>query len=207
MYNGTQLLLSDVDTGNKIERVEDAALSCSLDSDRLMWRFVAGGMIYEASGGIQPVGEDICIPVKNTGVQADDLLTDLGCPEMIYKHSTDNAVYIHNQLVAMPEGKTTEQITCAVGGEQVSLIIFDDGTVYLNGLEKEQTILESNEELTALNQSGKIKKVFQTVGRSNTVYIVMADNVTYSVVTNRASESYEQASTTQQEAVAPKTAH
>lgn len=120
---------------------------------------------------------------KEVFCSTDDLLTDLNSAQLIYKDSAQNVIYIHDQAVAMPQGKTVDQITRAVCNE-IALIVFDDGSIYLYGMDSDQTGLQLNQELTDLYQAGDVRNIFDAYSHSGMILLTLKNNVTYAINAN-----------------------
>lgn len=160
---------------------------------RLGKAYIADGTVYISMSGAADEQEGLlCYPVKNTGIKAEDLLSDRLSMHPVFKGDDPSVIYFGTQISGetnylqarkLPEGKTAEQIVHAVGTSQnTAVITFDDGSVYAclpHEAAQGSQELRCNEELTKRNQSGQIKDSF--INWQGVIYFVMDDNLTYRI--------------------------
>lgn len=153
-----QVPLMDVDTGTLLQNIEKISYGDH-------FRAVANGWVYE---------QEEFRMIRNTGVPADGLLSELWAERMIWKDG--GSVYVDGQAVTLPEGK--EVVKAYAAG--VSVFVFDDGSVYLYGTEKEPVGLWYCQELTELNRQGRIKQIcYGGAAQGAMTVFVLDDNLSY----------------------------
>lgn len=139
-------------------------------------RFAADEKIYKMDSFAPRIREDsaICLATA-TGITETDLLSSIGNPSLIYRVADrENIICVDGVELALPEGKTSADVSYAVG-VQTGLVFFTDGTVY----RYDQTGMVYHEELTVLNQNNAIRKVFTAYTNDKNIFLVMEDNLTY----------------------------
>jgi hypothetical protein len=171
----------DVDTMEQFDNPDKLDIAVRV-GESVILRSVIKGVVYESTRreptdtsslvyreGAYPVY------VENTGIQFGDLLSGLDAPYMIWRGEARDVIYKDGHAIALPEGRSAEEIVFALSG-RVDLIVFGDGAVYVNGLGEG---LQYSEELTGLYRENKIR---QTDMVGDLVLLVLDDNVTYMVV-------------------------
>lgn len=140
------------------------------------FRFVANGKVYKMDTFSPRLREDsaACLATAAQVAKAG-LLSEEGNPSLIYKVAgQDSVIYVDGKAISLPEGKTADAASYAAG-VKTGLVFFSDGTVY----RYDETGMTLNEELTALNQSGAIRKVFAAYTNDQNIFLVMDNNLTY----------------------------
>ena len=180
----------DVDTGYTSTCIAEVLLVPH--GDGFTEGFVADGKIYKPDKDTPLYKDPAHLPVKFTGFNADDVIADLRTsPDFIVKGSDDSTICVYPcegqaESWSLPEGKKADQITYAIAGNTAIVVVFEDGTVYTarpSAATEDTRILNCSDELTALNQAGKIKCFGFFPGIK--IYVVLDDNVTYTIRAKR----------------------
>ena len=178
-YDNTPLYLDDYTT-NRVESI------VATSKFRSSFFAIVDGYIYENSGWdgldldhIDNVdGTKPCIRLHRTYIPAKNLLShDVNHQYIYHEEGVMDEIIIRGYTVSLPAGKTVEQIALAMSGDE-SVVIFDDGSVYIHLSGDGDTLIYS-QELTDLYKAGAICNIF-TIAE---FVILMDDNVTYKVNT------------------------
>ena len=180
-YHHRPTALVDNETGHVIRQVEAAATILPEGGNRVRLRYVAEGMIYESEndGEWAYVAGHERLPVVNTGIRAEDLLTPLEDVDMIYKDTANGTVVIRGQAVALPEGYGLEQIRGAWSARWMSVILFEDGEIYTYGPDAGQ--LQYHKELSMLYGDGCVLE-FLAPNAFGHIYAIMDDGQAYRIL-------------------------
>ena len=148
---------------------------------------IANGYVWENSGynGLKINDEKPYIALGYTGIAEGNLVShDVNHQYIYHEDGIHNEIIIRGYTVSLPDGKTVDDIALAMSGFE-SIVIFNDGSVYIHLSGDGDTLIYS-QELTDLYKAGAIRKIFTLAN----FLILMDDNVTYKVNTeNLARES------------------
>ena len=141
---------------------------------------IANGYVWENSGrnGLNINDEKPYIDLGYTGIAEGNLVShDVNHQYIYHEDGIHNEIIIRGYTVSLPDGKTVDDIALAMSGFE-SIVIFNDGSVYIHLSGDGDTLIYS-QELTDLYKAGAIRKIF-TLAK---FLILMDDNVTYKVNT------------------------
>jgi RNA polymerase sigma factor (sigma-70 family) len=175
-YDNVPVYIYDrTDQGNALKKISWFAEIMNPVGAQNAWsfRFIADGRVYEMASFSPRISQESAACLADAaGVTENDLLSTEGNPSLIYK--TASAICVDGISIALPEGKTADSVSYAVG-VQTGLVFFTDGSVY----DYDQTGMTLNAELTELNQKGAIHKVFTAYTSDQNIFLVMDNNMTY----------------------------
>ena len=175
-YDNVPVYIYDqTDQGNTLKNITwfEEIMNPNGSQNTWSFRFVADGKVYKMASFNPRISQEsaVCL-AEATGVAGNDLLSTEGNPSLICKAAT--AIHVDDTAITLPEGKTGESVSYAVG-VQTGLVFFNDGSVYAY----DQTGMTLNQELTDLNQKGAICKVFTAYTSAQNIFLIMDNNITY----------------------------
>lgn len=174
-YDNTPLFL--LINGEYVGKVDSIVATSTFHSSFFA---IANGYVWENSGrnGLNINDEKPYIDLGYTGIAEGNLVShDVNHQYIYHEDGIHNEIIIRGYTVSLPDGKTVDDIALAMSGFE-SIVIFNDGSVYIHLSGDGDTLIYS-QELTDLYKAGAIRKIF-TLAK---FLILMDDNVTYKVNT------------------------